>query len=207
MATDQADTEQLLERAGRGDPEATGRLLERHRRRLRRAVAVRLDRRLAARLDPSDVVQETLADAARRLPDYLRDRPMPFYPWLRRLAGDRLAALYRDHVRRGKRSVTLEEPPALPGDSVRDLAERLLAASSGPSARLRRRERRDRVRVALERLPERDREVLVLRQLEELSVAEVAAVLGVSEGAVYVRQLRALRRLKEALGPAAGEVE
>jgi RNA polymerase sigma-70 factor (ECF subfamily) len=207
MAIDQADTKQLLKRASRGDPGATGQLLERHRQRLKRAVAVRLDRRLAARLDPSDVVQDTLADAARRLPAYLHDRPMPFYPWLRRLAGDRLAALYRDHVRRGKRSVAREEPPPLPGESSRDLAERLLNASDGPSARLRRRERRDLMRAALERLPDRDREVLVLRQLEELSVAEVAAVLGVSEGAVYVRQLRALRRLREALGPGAGEAE
>jgi RNA polymerase sigma-70 factor (ECF subfamily) len=207
MTPDPADTEQLLERAGTGDPEALGRLLERHRQRLKRAVAVRLDRRLASRLDASDVVQETLADAARRLPGYLRDRPMPFYPWLRRLAGDRLAALYRDHVRRGKRSVAREESPPLPGESALDLAERLLNVRSGPSGRLRRRERRNLVLAALERLPDRDREVLVLRQLEELSVPEVSAVLGISEGAVYVRQVRALRRLRETLGPGARETE
>ena len=54
-----------------------GNCSEVYRDRLRRAIAARLDRRLSSRLDPSDVVQETMADAVRRLPDYLRDRPMP----------------------------------------------------------------------------------------------------------------------------------
>jgi RNA polymerase sigma-70 factor (ECF subfamily) len=199
------DTEELLARASRGDRAATNQLLERHRRRLRRMVGVRMDHRLAARVDPSDVVQEALTDAAQRLPGYLRDRPLPFYAWLRRLAWDRLAALYRTHVRAARRSVTREEPPALPGESVVELADRLLAQSGGPSTGLRRQERRALVRRTLERLPERDREVLVPRQLEELSVAEVAAVLGISEKAVYARQLKALERLRVALGLDLGE--
>jgi DNA-directed RNA polymerase specialized sigma24 family protein len=58
------DTDQLLADASRGDAAARDRLLERHRRRLRQLVAVRMDRRLAARVDPSDVVQEALAEAA-----------------------------------------------------------------------------------------------------------------------------------------------
>ena len=72
-------------------------------------IAARLDRRLAPRLDPSDVVQETLADAARRLPDYLRDRPLPFYPWLFRLAADRVARTHRDHVASTVRGIGQEE--------------------------------------------------------------------------------------------------
>ena len=200
MTTGRPDTEHLLERAGRGDPAAAGQLLERHRGRLNRMVAVRLDRRLAARVDPSDVVQETLAEAARRLPDYLRDRPLPFYPWLRRLTADRLAVLHRRHVRAANRAVGREEPP-LPDRSALALADRLFARQSNPSARLRRQERRERVRTALAALPDRDREALVLRYLEELSVGEIAAVLGVTETAVYGRHLRALKRLKELLGP------
>jgi RNA polymerase sigma-70 factor (ECF subfamily) len=199
------DTEELLRRADIGDMAATGTLFERHRVRLRRVVAIRMDRRLAARVDPSDVVQEALTDAARRLPGYLRDRPVPFFVWLRRLAWDRLAALYRTHVRTARRTVAREEPPALPGESVLELADRLLARSGGPSAALRRAERRALVRRALERLPERDREVLVLRQLEELSVAEVASVLGIGEKAVYARQLKALERLRAVLSPDLGE--
>ena len=90
MATPpEPDTELLLAAAARGDGDARGRLLDRHRRRLKHMVVVRLDRRLAARLDPSDVVQETLADAAARLDAYLRERPMRFYPWLRKLTDSR----------------------------------------------------------------------------------------------------------------------
>ena len=62
-----------------------------------------------------------------------------------------------------------------------------------------REELRDRVRAALARLSERDREVVVMRHLEQLSTAEVAAVLGISEGAVKVRLLRALERLRSRL--------
>ena len=79
------ETDQLLARARRGDASDRGRLLERHRQRLRRMVAVHFDRRLAARVDPSDLVQDTLAEADRRLDGYLRGRPLPFYPWLRQL--------------------------------------------------------------------------------------------------------------------------
>jgi RNA polymerase sigma-70 factor (ECF subfamily) len=191
------DTEQLLDAARRGDVQARGRLLERHRPRLRRMVAVRLDRRVAARVDPSDVVQEALANAAQSLDAYLREPPLPFYPWLRRLAWLRLADAHRRHLRAGRRSVAREEPPALADESVRELADRLLAPGTGPSAALSQRERAARVRAALDRLAERDREILVLRYLEDLSTAETAAVLGCSEGAAKVRLLRALRRLRD----------
>jgi RNA polymerase sigma-70 factor, ECF subfamily len=194
------DTDHLLASASRGDATARGRLLERHRPRLKRMVAVRLDRRLAARVDPSDVVQEVLLDAASQLDIYLRDRPIPFYPWLRRLAAGRLADAYRRHVRARRRSVDREEPPGLPDESAAELADRLVAHQSGPGAGLSRRERRDAVRSAVDRLPDRDREVLVLRFLEDLSTTETAAVLEVGEGAVKMRVVRALGRLRDILG-------
>ena len=196
---DEPDTDQLLDDASRGDAAARGRLLDRHRARLKRMVAVRLDRRLAARVDPSDLVQEALAEAAAKLDTFLRTRPLPFFPWLRRLAQERIADAHRHHLRAGRRSVTREAPAGLPAESAWQLAERLLAVSSGPSADLQRQERRARVRAALERLPERDREVLVLRHLEQLSTAEAAEVLGCSNGAVKVRLLRALQRLRDLL--------
>src|SRR5262245_24069354 len=105
------DTDALLARATAGDPEAAQQLLARHRGRLGRMVAVRLDCRLAARVDPSDVVQEALMDAARKLPDYLRRRPLPFYPWLREIAWERLIKLHQQHLTAGKRSVLREQPP------------------------------------------------------------------------------------------------
>ena len=196
------DTEQLLERVVTGDAAARDELLQRHRSRLRRMVAVRVDSRLAARVDPSDVVQESLAEAAANLDRYLRERPLPFYPWLRQFAERRLIDLHRRHVQARRRSVTRERGSiGLPDHSALALADRLLARTSSPSLRLRRQERSDRVRAALAALPEADREVLVLRILEGLPTRQAAEVLGITEVAVRSRQVRALDRLKVLLGP------
>jgi RNA polymerase sigma-70 factor (ECF subfamily) len=200
------DTEHLIEQASQGDSDARQQLLERHRGRLRRMVAVHLDRRVAARADPSDVVQEALADAAAKLSAYLRERPLPFYAWLRRLAWERLVKLHRRHLRARRRSARREEPGVLdlPDNSAVELARRLVASGTSPSRHLDRAELQARVRGALARLEEREREVLVLRYLEGLATKEIAAVLGVSEGAVKMRHLRALDRLR-ALLPAENE--
>jgi RNA polymerase sigma-70 factor (ECF subfamily) len=199
--TDQPDTDELLRQAAEGDADAPARLLARHRDRLHRMVSCRLDRRLAARVDPSDVVQEVLVEASQKLEDYLRQRPLPFYPWLRHLAWEQLTTLHRRHVRAHRRTVLREEPGlvGLPEDSALELANRLVSSASSPSQRLLRKELRQRVQAALLRLPWRDREVLVLRHMEQLSVAESAAVLGVSPGAVKVRHVRALERLRTLL--------
>jgi RNA polymerase sigma-70 factor (ECF subfamily) len=196
--TDDSLIAALIEQARGGDESARQRLLEGCRPRLRRVVAVRLDRRLAARVDASDIVQEALAEASRRLDDYLLDRPLPFFAWLRQLAWDRLVEQHRRHVLAERRSVAREEPPAmeLSEESSLRLARRLIGDGTSPSGRLIREELRDRVRSAMARLGERDREVLVMRHLEQLSTEEVAAVLGISPGAVKVRLLRALERLR-----------
>ncbi|HEV3445403.1 MAG TPA: sigma-70 family RNA polymerase sigma factor [Gemmataceae bacterium] len=201
------DTEELLRRVDEGDGAARGELLQRQRSRLRRMVACRMDPRLAARLDPSDVVQETLAEADRRLEGYLDERPLPFYPWLRQLAWDRLVEQHRRHLRAARRSVLREqaEAPGLPDSSVWQLADRLLDSGQGPSAALQRGELRQQVRAALDALTEPDREVLVLRYLEQLSAREVGAVLGFSEAAAKKRALRALQRLRDALKHDNGE--
>src|SRR6185436_2767405 len=120
----------LLRAAESGDGTAVRQLLARHRSRLRQMVAVYLDHRLAARVDPSDVVQEALADAARGLSGYLRERPLPFYPWLRQFAWQRLLQLHRHPIRARRRSVEREVPwdLALPDRSADALADRLLAS-------------------------------------------------------------------------------
>jgi RNA polymerase sigma-70 factor (ECF subfamily) len=201
------DTDYLIVRAAQGDAGARQQLLPRHRERLRKMVAYHMDRRLAARVDPSDVVQEALAEAAQRLDDYLRDRPLPFYPWLRQLAWDHLIEEYRRHVGAAKRTVRREEPGVLdlPEESAVELASRLLDLGSSPSTHLLRGELRRRVREALGRLPARDREILELRHLEQLSTRDTAAVLGINEGTVKTRHLRALQRLRRLLGEDLGE--
>jgi RNA polymerase sigma-70 factor (ECF subfamily) len=194
----QSDTDALILAATRGDRGARQRLLPRHRERMRRMVAARMDQRLAPRFDPSDVVQEALAEADRGLDDYLRDRPLPFYPWLRQFACQRLRQLHRHHVDAGRRSVACEErwEMPLPEHSTYVLAHRLLAGGTSPSRRLIRDEQRDRVKDALGRLDPRDREVLVLRYLEGLTTGDIAAVMGIRSGAAKMRHLRALERLR-----------
>jgi RNA polymerase sigma-70 factor (ECF subfamily) len=194
------DTDELVRRVGEGDQAAVSLLLDRHRPRLRRMVTARLDARLFARVDPSDVVQEVLLKAAQRLPEYARDRPLPFYPWLRQLAWDRLVELHHRHERARKRSVTREEPdPLLSDPSALLLAEQLVDTGTGPSGQLLRKELRERVRAALAGLPAQDREILLMRHVEQLQVSEIAALLRVSEGAVKMRRLRAILKLRELL--------
>jgi RNA polymerase sigma-70 factor (ECF subfamily) len=97
-----------------------------------------------------------------------------------------------------KRSVTREDPfdLDLADESVMELANRFVASATSASRRLEREERGERVRHALARLKPQDREVLVLRYLEQLSTSEATAVLGISQAAFTKRHLRAIQRLR-----------
>jgi RNA polymerase sigma-70 factor (ECF subfamily) len=186
--------------AAAGDRNAMDELLAAHRSRLRQVVAVRLDGRMARRIDASDVVQESLMEASRRLPEYQDQGTVPFFVWLRQLAWQRLAQLYRFHCRAQRRSVVREvDPLPLSHESVMLFADRLAASGMAPSRRLRRQETQEHVRSVLARMAPADQEVLVLRHLEQLSTREIAAVLKISEPAVRHRQRRALQRLTNSL--------
>src|SRR5690349_7866134 len=92
------DTEQLLQRAQQGDQAAWEELFGRHRLRLRRMVALRLDRRLQGRIDASDVIQEAHLEAIARFREYLKSPRMPFFLWLRLIVGQQLKILHRRHL-------------------------------------------------------------------------------------------------------------
>lgn len=195
------DTNELLSQAERGDRRAQAELLDRYRDRLRRMVAVRLDRRLVPRLDPSDIVQEALAEAASKLSDYLRERPVPFYPWLRRLAWERLVAMHERHLRASRRSVAREERSLtrLPDESAAQLADQIAANLAAPDHRLILDEMKARLTEALSELADADREILVLRYLEQLPGQAIAEILQISEVAVRQRVTRAVERLSKRL--------
>jgi len=167
-------------------------------------VSLRMDARIAARVDPSDVVQETLTKAAQNLADYLQRRPLPFYPWLRHLAWERLIHVQRQHVAAQSRSVTREEP-RLSDASARQLAGRVMGSAADPGERMEREEVHEQLRSALAAISARDREIVIMRFLEQLSTGEVAAILGMSVRNVQIRQLRAMRRLRELLRERSGE--
>jgi RNA polymerase sigma-70 factor (ECF subfamily) len=174
----------------------------RHRARLRRMVQLRLHPRLQGRVDPSDVLQEAYLEAWRRLKEFLRKRPMPLFLWLRRITGQRLVDQTRFHLRSKLRSVRHEvrlSAEDLPEASSLSVAAELVERAAGPSERAMEAETRLQVLAALERMDPVDREILVLRHLEDLTNAEAARSLGIGESASSKRYFRALKRLKGVL--------
>ncbi len=193
------ETEHLLCRAADGDSGAKAELLERCREPLKRMIVVRMDPRVGARFDPSDVVQEALVTANQRLSEYLSQRPVAFYPWIRRIAFERLIELHRHHFDRRKRSVQRKAPQPLSEQSAQALADQLVDPRSGPVREVIRAEMRSRLLAALQTLPEKYREVLILRHLEQLSTADTAEVLQVVESTVKTRYYRAIAHLTDHL--------
>src|SRR3989442_8334793 len=110
MWPDAPETEQLLQRAKRGDGAAVNELLNRHREALRRMVELRLDPAIKGRVDASDIVQDVLVEANRRLKEYLIHPAMPFHLWLRHMAKDRLIDAHRRHRQAQRRSLDREQP-------------------------------------------------------------------------------------------------
>lgn len=205
MWPDSDETKQLLNEAGEGDADAVNRLMERHRQALRQMVQARLDRALAGRVDASDVVQDVLLEAHRRLKNYIDDPAMPFHLWLRQLAKDQLIDTHRRHRLAQRRSLDREQPLAQQGNaehSSLDLAAQLRDQELTPAAATLRKEFQQRFYQALEQLEEDDRELILMRHVEQLSNSDIAQALGLSQPAAGMRHLRALRRLREILGDA-----
>src|SRR5277367_1592463 len=163
MERDSTDSADLVARASAGDREALSALLVRHRDRLRRMVEMRLDTRLQARLDASDVVQEAYVEVAERLDEYLRDPKLPLFLWLRLVVGERLMKLHRHHLgtqmRDAGREVSLYRG-ALPAASSAALAAQLLGRHTSPTQAILRAERILRLQEALNALEPIDREIL-----------------------------------------------
>ena len=108
MTNNSEETTRLLEQACAGDKEALNALLARHRPRLRRMVELRLDRRLQARIDASDVIQEACVEVVTRLNEYLSQPSYPLFLWLRLIVGERLLKLHRHHLGTQMRDAGLE---------------------------------------------------------------------------------------------------
>src|SRR5437660_11616585 len=202
MTGDSSEVDVLLRRAAAGDEAACHDLFSRYRDRLKRMVHLRLSRRLQGRVDDSDVLQEAFLDAGRRLGEYAADPKLPFYLWLRHLTGLKLAEVHRRHLgtqlRDADREVTLHRGGLPEADSA-SLAAQLLGTVTSPSEAAIKAEQRLYVQEALNSMDPVDREVLALKHFEQLSVSEIAEVLGLSKAGAGSRYLRAIKRLREIL--------
>src|SRR5271167_3492 len=210
MDNNSADTTRLLEQARAGDQAALNEIFATHRARLRRMVEMRLDRRVQARIDASDVIQEAYVDVVSRLDEYLREPNYPLFLWLRLIVGERLLKLHRHHLGTQMRDAGLEVSiyrGALPAASSAALAAQLLGKHTSPTQAAVRAERLLRLQEALNTLDAMDREVLSLRHFEELSLAETALSLGIEESAAAKRYIRALKRLKATLANMPGGLD
>jgi RNA polymerase sigma-70 factor (ECF subfamily) len=194
---DSAETRALLEAIRHGDAQALEDLLGRYRPQLRDFVEFHCDPRLRARVDPSDVVQDTQIEVVRRIDDFLIQQPMPFRLWVRKKAMERMLNLRRDHLTRARRSVTREQ--AFPDRSSLLLARPLLAHGPSPSQQVQADELAERVSRAVGQLSDADREILLLRHAEDLPFEEIGCLLDIDPAAARKRFGRALIRLQTVL--------
>jgi RNA polymerase sigma-70 factor (ECF subfamily) len=199
MTEPDRDHQDLLDRLATGDREALARLFALHRDRLRRMVEFRLHPRLLRRIDPDDVLQDAYLDAVQRIDSYSQQKDPSCYLWLRLIVAQTLVDLHRRHlgakIRSANQEVSLSRfaGPALSAESM---SFHLTGGLTSPSAAAERAETSQVLREALDAMDEIDREVLVLRHLEDLGNAEVAQILGLQPSAASNRYVRALGRLK-----------
>lgn len=195
-------TVDLLNEVRQGKPEAVNALLDRHRDALRRMIDMRIDRAVSHRVDASDIVQDVMVEASRRLDDYLADGTMPFHLWLRHMAMDRIIDAHRRHRVARRRSVDREQSLAAAARADRssiEMFDQLQDQQLTPAAAATQHELVKRFQAAVELLDEPDREVILMRHFEQLSNQEVAQSLGLSGAAASMRYLRAMRRLRDLL--------
>ncbi len=201
MWPDSGKTAELLNDAREGNASAVNELLDRHREALRRMVELRMDRALQRRVDASDIVQDVMLEANRRLETYLNEPAMPFHLWLRSMAKDRIIDAHRRHRVAQRRSVDREQPLVAHIDhSTVELAGQLCDRELTPAAAATWQETLRRFQAAIEELEEQDREVILMRHFEKLSNQEVAEALGLTGAAASMRYLRAIRKLRTHLG-------
>lgn len=210
MWPENLQTEQLLAQAKDGDEGAINELMHRHRNSLRQLVRMRLDQQIQRRVDVSDVVQDVLIEANRRLQRYLDNPIMPFHLWLRQIARDRIIDAHRRHRVSSRRSVDREQQLSAPrgyDQSSLNLASIIGDDRLTPAAATLQKEIARRIEQAITKLDEKDSEIVIMRHYELLTNQEIAQALDLSEPAASMRYLRAVRRLKSIIQDEMTEIE
>jgi RNA polymerase sigma-70 factor (ECF subfamily) len=192
---------ELLHQAQAGNEKARGALLENFRPYLELLSRVEIGKRLQAKVDLADVVQETFLEAHRHFENFRGSSEAEFAAWLRSILAARVSNLVRHYLATQGRDLRREQPLEINLDHSSAMLDRgLWSQQSSPSQSVIRRERGVQLAEALDRLPHDYREVMVLRHLEELTFPQVAERMGRSVDSVqklWVRALASLRRMME----------
>jgi RNA polymerase sigma-70 factor, ECF subfamily len=177
--------------------DSNGFALERFRGQLLLLAQLNWHTKLRGLVDPSDVVQQTLLEAHEKRNQYHGKNEAQLGGWLRRSLANNIADAVRQ-ICRQKRDRNLERSLEVAIEDSSSRVERFLAADeSSPSERAARNERLDRMVVVLAKLPEAQREAVVLHHLQGLSLDELAAYMGRSQPAVAGLLRRGLKQLRE----------
>lgn len=159
-----------------------------------------IDSRFAGKFDPSDAVQQTLLEAWKGWDQFRGTEEPQRLAWLRQILAHQLAHLARHYGGTQKRDVAREVSiDQTLCHSAQRLDALLPASDPSPSGIAAASEQRLRLAEVLERLPDDYRQVILLRNIEELPHEEVARHMNRSEGAVRMLWLRALAALKDAM--------
>jgi RNA polymerase sigma-70 factor (ECF subfamily) len=183
-----------------GEPQALADLFARHKERLRRMVRLRLDPRLRGRFDSSRVLELVYRDVCQRITEYHADPSLPFFFWLRQVAGQRLRALADEHLADGQGDPAISlYRGALPEVNSVALAAQLLGQPTSATQAAARADLQIRLQDALNSMDPLDREILTLCHFEDLNNAEAALALGIEPKVASQRYVRAVKRLQEIL--------
>ena len=188
--------------SARAPNEQLAEVFSEYRPRLQRLIDLRLDSRLLRRVESEDILQDAFMEIQRRISAFLQDPAVPIYVWFRQMVLQSLIDTQRKHLGAQRRNVNREvNRPAARGQSQSfSIAAQVMGRMTSPSQAAIRQERVEQVREALASMNEMDREILVLRHLEELNNQEVAGVLKIDKSAASKRYIRALKKLKTSMG-------
>lgn len=193
----------LLNRARNGDTAARDRLFERCRTYVGVAARAQVESWMKAKVDASDLVQQTMLKAHRGFADFRGTSEGEWLAWLRQILAHNAAGFVRRYRGTEKRQVRREGPLYVRSagrseEYLRDPSD----PGETPSELVSRREKEIELAEAVARLSEDDREVILLRNLQRLPFREVAQRMGRSRPAVQMLWMRALRKLQRMLADA-----
>lgn len=207
-STKESTKSNALERLREGDEDALAELFAKYRDRLYHIISVRMDRRLAGRVDADDVLQEVYLDASSRIHHFVKNHSGSFFVWVRLIATQTMANVFRRHLdaqkRDAKREISIHTGEAYESPTA-PIAMQLLGRLTSPSRAAIRKETVRELEEAIASMKPMDREIITMRHFELLSNSEIAEVLGIADKAASIRYVRAITRLKdlmeEILGP------